>query len=94
MAVVYRMLNPFNHRFYIGSTQNLQKRAFRHVDELAKGVHHNSLIQEDHDNGATFVFEVIAEKTTREEAYALEQQLITEQADIRRARGNHSTPLS
>ena len=81
MAVVYRMLNPFNHRFYIGSTQNLQKRAFRHVDELAKGVHHNSLIQEDHDHGATFVFEVIAEKTTREEAYALEQQLITEQAD-------------
>lgn len=81
MAVVYRMLNPFNHRFYIGSTQNLQKRASRHVDELNKGAHHNSLIQKDHDNGATFAFETIAEVPTREEAYALEQTLITEHAN-------------
>lgn len=81
MACVYRLLNPFNQRFYIGSTQCLEVRARRHMREMGLGAHHNVQIQRDFNSGAGFVFEKIADDLSREEAYNLEQQLLSENAD-------------
>lgn len=61
--------------FYVGSSQDVDKRIDRHYNELKQGKHHCSPLQTRFDAGSTII-PSFYELTTRDEAYELEQLLI------------------
>ena len=61
MAVIYRITNMMNDKYYIGSSQSFERRVWQHKNDLRKGVHKNPKLQaawikygED-----AFVFEIL-----------------------------------
>jgi group I intron endonuclease len=63
MAVIYRITNMANGKYYIGSADSFARREWQHKYELKRGVHKNPRLQAAWDKyGAEmFVFEVIEE---------------------------------
>lgn len=63
MAVIYRITNMANNKYYIGSTDSFARREWQHKYALKRGVHKNPRLQAAWDKyGADmFVFEVIEE---------------------------------
>lgn len=61
MACVYKITNKITGRFYIGSTNNLQRRKTEHFGELKRKEHHSKLMQYDYENYGkeSFVVEVL-----------------------------------
>lgn len=61
MAVIYRITNMMNDKYYIGSSQSFERRVWQHKNDLKRGVHKNPKLQaawtkygED-----AFVFEIL-----------------------------------
>jgi group I intron endonuclease len=63
-------------KFYEGSSGQLTKRLARHLRELRQGVHHCQPLQQLWNKDGRLI-ETIFETDTREQAYELEQDLIT-----------------
>lgn len=61
MAVIYQITNMENGKYYIGSADSFEKRAWRHKSDLRCGVHKNPRLQAAWNKyGAeAFVFEVL-----------------------------------
>ncbi len=74
-AFVYTLTLVSTGLIYIGSTYNVEKRIKRHMDALARGAHHNRILQQAWiGNGDILVCSF--ECANREDAYALEEKLI------------------
>lgn len=63
MAVIYRITNMANGKYYIGSAESFARREWQHKYDLRRGVHKNPRLQAAWDkHGADmFVFEVLEE---------------------------------
>lgn len=60
---VYAIVNEDSHDMYIGSTQNMRKRAYGHISSLRKNFHKSKKLQNDWNEleGESFTFEVLHE---------------------------------
>ncbi|MBE6501265.1 MAG: hypothetical protein E7Z79_02360 [Methanobrevibacter thaueri] len=56
---IYRFINDRTGEVYVGQSHNVFARRGMHHKELALGTHHNPGMQEDHDRGDKFVFEIL-----------------------------------
>lgn len=63
MAVIYRITNMANGKYYIGSAESFARREWQHKYDLRRGVHKNPRLQAAWDKHGPdmFVFEVIEE---------------------------------
>jgi group I intron endonuclease len=63
MAVIYRITNMANNKYYIGSTDSFARREWQHKYDLKRGVHKNPRLQAAWNKYGEemFVFEVIEE---------------------------------
>jgi group I intron endonuclease len=63
MAVIYRITNMANGKYYIGSADSFARREWQHKYDLRRGVHKNPRLQAAWDKHGPdmFVFEVIEE---------------------------------
>jgi group I intron endonuclease len=72
MAVIYRITNMINNKYYIGSAESFARREWQHRNDLKRGVHKNPHLQASWNKYGedAFVFEVLEEisvdKTTFE----------------------------
>lgn len=76
MAVVYKIINVVNSKFYVGSAKCSRSRFQQHRGKLRLGKHHCPHLQASwnkHGESA-FVFAVVSEHETRDEAYDAEQK--------------------
>lgn len=74
---VYRLLCESTGKFYIGSSDNIEKRVQRHYRELRKGSHHCCRLQKLFDKNPDIEFKVSIKVCSREKAYEQEQNHIT-----------------
>lgn len=74
MAVIYRITNMANNKFYIGSAMSFERRSWQHKYDLKRGAHKNPRLQAAWNKYGEdmFVFEVV------EEIPAGEDQLVWE----------------
>lgn len=56
---IYRFINNRTGEVYVGQSFNVYARRGKHHKELAMGTHHNKGMQEDHNRGDAFTFEVL-----------------------------------
>lgn len=56
---IYRFINNRTGEVYVGQSFNVYARRGKHHKELTLGTHHNRGLQEDHNRGDTFTFEVL-----------------------------------
>ena len=63
MAVIYRITNMINNKYYIGSTESFARREWQHKNDLKKGAHKNPHLQASWNKygGDAFVFEILTE---------------------------------
>lgn len=82
MAIIgtYVLTDSRTKRFYLGSTKDVKKRIKRHFSDLEAGIHHCKPFQNIWSKGNSVLI-TIYEFETRDEAYALEQQLINQYKD-------------
>lgn len=80
---VYRIRNKRNGKFYVGSSIEIEKRLERHRRELERGIHHCIYLQRAWNKyGAdSFIFEVIHECSSEEEARLIEQQYLDNETE-------------
>ena len=66
---IYKITNNRTGEVYVGQSFNVFARRGKHFKELTLGTHHNKGLQEDHDRGDTFTFEVLEKmpEATRED---------------------------
>lgn len=76
----YLLTDKKTGKFYVGSSGELKKRLKRHFTELEKKIHHNPRLQKLWSEGAEIVTTVLP-TDTREEAYLLEQDVISKFKD-------------
>lgn len=74
MAVIYRITNMVNNKYYIGSAESFARREWQHRNNLKRGVHTNPHLQASWDKhgGEAFVFEVLAEVPEGKTAFEVE----------------------
>ncbi len=58
---IYKITNNRTGEVYIGQAKDLKRRENTHFRQLAQGKHHNLGLQEDHDRGDSFSFEILEE---------------------------------
>lgn len=61
MKGIYRFINNRTSEVYVGQSNNVWARRAGHYKELKMGTHHNKGLQEDHDHGDKFTFEIVEE---------------------------------
>jgi group I intron endonuclease len=63
MAVIYRITNMINNKYYIGSAESFARREWQHRNDLKRGVHKNPHLQASWNKYGedAFVFEVLEE---------------------------------
>lgn len=78
MIGVYAIVNMANHKAYVGSSKNVNKRFSCHASFLKRGKHHCPHLQYSFDlhGEKMFQFRVLVECVTREEAQELEQAML------------------
>jgi hypothetical protein len=76
MAVIYRITNMANGKYYIGSAESFARREWQHKYDLRKGIHKNPRLQAAWNKyGADmFVFEIIEEVPDGESQLAWEDR--------------------
>lgn len=62
-------------KMYVGSTKDADKRIYQHKLDLRNGTHPNKDLQAAYDQDSNITIE-LKETVTREEAYAVEQELL------------------
>ena len=77
LPATYMLINPLTGEYYVGSTNNLRRRSNEHLSELAKGTHHCWKLQRAFNNSPNFELHPVL-TPTRQEAQALEQNIIDE----------------
>ena len=60
-AGIYKLTNKRTEESYIGQSKNIDERCKRHFNELEKGMHNNSDLQEDFNKGDKFSIEILEE---------------------------------
>lgn len=79
---VYKIVNKTNGHFYVGSSVNLNKRFWRHKNELRKDKHHCLFLQRAWNKYGEENFEFVVLKTCTElEAKKLEQDILNQNID-------------
>ena len=74
---VYKIRNKINGKFYIGSSVDIEKRFWRHHNDLIKGIHHCIYLQRAWDKNGEDQFEFVVEKVCKEhEARRIEQEIL------------------
>lgn len=75
---IYKIRNILNGDFYLGSTQNFDKRKFQHFNLLKRNKHHSIHLQRAVNKYgiSNFVFEII-EKCPQTDLLVIEQKLLT-----------------
>lgn len=63
IAGIYKLTNKRTGEIYIGQSTNIKSRCKRHFDDLEKGIHNNSDLQDDFYKGDEFSIDII-ENTT------------------------------
>ncbi len=76
LAFVYVLVFHRTKLFYVGSSYDLEKRIDRHIRELEKGIHHNSILQRQYSANDSYSYSSI-EMPDRKKAYILEEELMT-----------------
>lgn len=76
-SVVYVLCIAETGHFYVGSTENFEKRYKRHIKELNYGNHHNSIFQELWGLGKELLITTM-KMPDRESAYKCERDLLRE----------------
>jgi group I intron endonuclease len=63
MAVIYRITNMINNKYYIGSAESFARREWQHRNDLKRQVHKNPHLQASWNKygGDAFVFEILEE---------------------------------
>ncbi|MCU7556568.1 NUMOD3 domain-containing DNA-binding protein [Macrococcus capreoli] len=77
MYTLYRISNLVNDKVYFGISSQVEKRFGHHRRTLSYGTHGNKEMQKDYDDGVEFIFEIIKEGLSEEEAAALEKSYIS-----------------
>jgi group I intron endonuclease len=80
MAVIYRITNMANGKYYIGSAESFARREWQHKYDLRKGIHKNPRLQAAWNKyGADmFVFEIIEEVPVGQTAFDCENKYLHE----------------
>lgn len=80
---VYKITNVVNGKYYVGSSFEIEKRFWRHINELEKGVHHCIHLQRAWNKYGVdaFIFEIAKECDTEAEARDLEQTYLDTEYD-------------
>lgn len=80
MYYLYFLTDTNTNSFYVGITGFPEKRIQRHRNDMKRGTHHNTKVQELFDGGANFesIFYIF---NTMEEAYTIEQKVILANQD-------------
>ena len=73
---VYKLIDRKTGVYYIGSTGNLRKRLAQHLSDLSRGQHRNTRLQQHTNDDTVWELEVAYIVSDRDEAYAVEQQLL------------------
>lgn len=61
-AGIYMLLNLYNNKFYIGSTNNISKRVYEHFYLLEKNTHYNKYLQRSYNKHSTYFIPLLIEK--------------------------------
>lgn len=80
---IYQIRNLTNNKKYYGKTNNFKRRKSTHITELNKGTHHCIFLQRAWNKYGSdnFVFEIIKDDLTEEEASEFEYNIINETYD-------------
>lgn len=78
---IYRIINTENKRFYIGSSNNIDRRIKTHFQELKAGKHINKQMQADYTKGDHFIYEIVAELPGVHEELLREERRQIEKAE-------------
>ena len=80
MAVIYRITNMANGKYYIGSAESFARREWQHKYDLRKGIHKNPRLQAAwvKYGEEMFVFEVIEEVPVGQSAFDCENKYLHE----------------
>jgi len=77
ISYIYQILNKVNGKYYIGSTNDFNKRKSSHLSKLYKGKHNNIYLQRAWDKYGLENFEFIILKiVTRKNQFKVEQQYL------------------
>ena len=84
LPCVYRITRRGSERSYLGSTQNIGRRAGRHLRDLRRGGHHNILLQRawNKHGEELFSLEILSTHSTVGEARDEEQRLLDEELPL------------
>lgn len=74
IAGIYKLTNKRTGEVYIGQSTNIKSRCKRHFDDLEKGIHNNSDLQEDFFKGDEFSIDII-EEINIDDSKKLKQEL-------------------
>lgn len=86
---VYKIENLKNHKCYIGSSNNVQRRLQTHKRELDAGSHNNRLLQHEYDKygASSFTFLIILKNIPEDKLTAYEKVMIYKYNSIVRYSG-------
>lgn len=74
LRCIYKITNPINGKFYIGSTTEYDRRYKEHYNLLRNNIHYNINLQSDYNEyGEVFTFEVIEVVGNKEQLIEREQ---------------------
>jgi group I intron endonuclease len=78
MAVIYRITNMANNKFYIGSALSFERRSWQHKYDLKRGAHKNPRLQAAWNKYGEemFVFEILEEIPAGEDQLAWENKYL------------------
>lgn len=76
----YLLIDVKSGKFYVGSSFDVDKRIQRHINDLNKNIHHNKSLQEVWWANKCLSHSIIPAQT-REEAYAIEAELLDRHKD-------------
>lgn len=79
MAVIYRITNMINNKYYIGSAESFARREWQHKYKLKRGEHTNPHLQASWNKygGDAFIFEIIEEIPEGESQLAWEDKYLS-----------------
>ena len=78
MAVIYRITNMINNKYYIGSAESFARREWQHKYKLKKGEHTNPHLQASWDKYGedAFVFEILEDVPEGETTFDVENKYL------------------
>jgi len=74
---IYKIINIKTGKYYLGSSQNVEKRIARHFNDLSKNKHHSIYFQRSYNKHSihSFVY-IVVEKCNKKDLFDLEQKYL------------------